>query len=277
MADDVYKFLKDFPFCEDTIQQFKNYPLRRSSYVCYAIANKFASNVNTNIILRVCPQILEYLYDLNIMSKNNIYREAGCRFIHYWLYYYLKKHNYSKYTVQIYEIIMLYYASTMNRTTFCTDYVNKLTDEQLEYLNYIYNFYKCIKNISKYNISENYTKYCGALKNIIEENQTPVLKEVCDTTQPQKSTLEESNIQEIACSCRSNIVATILATIIVMLIMLFFLLFFFKYTPYGPLLSRRIKRIRKMLDKNTNPRNISQRTEVPINILNSGIYDMLYN
>ncbi|GAW84196.1 variable surface protein [Plasmodium gonderi] len=269
-----YKFLPDFPRCEKIIQMNKDVSVNTYKDVCSSIASKFKGNNNNLFIQEICPKSLSYLYDVNVKGTYIEYRKAGCIYFPYWLYYSLKKINYSDYTKDIYnEMIKTYPLNLGFQTKFCTDYEIK-TNEQLEDLIFLYNTYKCIKGIKTHNVSENYNGYCDILKKIINENQKPMPQEVHERAQSQKSTTEVNNIQEITCSCRSNIVNIIAITIILTLLILFFLLF---YTSYGSLLRQRIKWIRKKLDNISNIRNTTKPIEVPTNIFNSRIYDMLYN
>ncbi|GAW84199.1 variable surface protein [Plasmodium gonderi] len=274
-----YKFMNKFPYCEDTIQKLLNVSGNTYNKFCSAIAEnfKFKEKVKNEFIQKICPQAHAYLYDININKEYAEYKKAGCRYYIYWLYDYLKKSIYTSYTKEVYEKMMSDYPLHNGMQKYCSDYEEEVTFEQLEELTAIYKSYKCIKKINEQDVSENQRKYCNALKNIIEENQKQSVNKVCEHAKLQISSPVENNTQEIACSCRSNIVNTIAATIIVTLLILFFLLFVFKYTSYGLFLRHRIKRIRKKLDNISNIWNISKRTEVPINILNSGIYDMLYN
>ncbi|GAW84516.1 variable surface protein [Plasmodium gonderi] len=257
MEDDLYGFLNDFPFCENKIQEIHNIADRKIYHTfCFRIAKKFNFNdeVKTNFINDMCPQALSYLFDINIKGGYSKYKKAGCRFFHYWLYYLLKKYNYCNYTNDIYNDMLSYHPTALGTPTFCTDYSKKATYEELEDLRAIYNSYKCLKKINKVNVSDNYTKYCDSLIKIIDENQKPVVHKVFPQANSQISSPEENNTQEIPRSSRSNI-----------------------YTPYGSLLRHKIKRIRIKLDNITNTRNVLKPTEVPINILNSSMYDMLYN
>ncbi|GAW84194.1 variable surface protein [Plasmodium gonderi] len=274
-----YGFLDDFSYWEEIMQMKENdnYGSYYNAY-CSSIDYVFKGENKTEFIKEICPKSFSCFYDMLISKKNTNYREAGCRYFPYWLYYILKKHNCSNDTVQIYKTLMNTYLRYLpSASTFCTEYANKLTNEQLEDLISIYNTYKCIKKTETNYIPQNNNEYCITLKKIIDKYQESIIEEDHDMAQSRKSSIEGNIIQEIACSCRSNIINTIATTIILTSLILFFLLLVFKYTSYGPLLRHGIKSIRKKLYNIFNTRNIPKRTEVPINILNSGIYDMMYN
>ncbi|GAW84198.1 variable surface protein [Plasmodium gonderi] len=274
-----YRFLDDFSYWEKIMHMIEKENYRNNYNIyCSSIVNVYKGKDKTVFIKEICLKSFSCFYDMLISQKNTNYREAGCRYFPYWLYYILKKHNCSNDTVQIYKTLLNTYVYYMRvSSTFCTEYVNKLTNEQLEDLISIYNTYKCIKKTETNDASQNNNEYCITLKKIIDKYQESIIQKDHDRAKLQKCTTEINNKQEIGCSCRSNIVNTIATTIILTLLILLFLLFMFKYTSYGSLLCHKIKRIRKKLDNISNIRNIRKRTELPINMLNSGIYDMLYN
>ncbi|GAW84195.1 variable surface protein [Plasmodium gonderi] len=274
-----YRFLHEFSYWEECIQN-KNrddYGTTYNSY-CSSMKDVYKGNNETVFINEICPKSFSYFFDMYFSGNYANYREAGCRYFLYWLYHIMKKHNCSNDTVEIYKTLINKFVHIYGPTTsYCTDYMNKLKNEQLEDLIFLYNTYKCVKNIQTHDVSQDNREYCDILKKIINENPTPIVQRVCDMAESQKSSTKKNNIQEIECSCRSNILNTIATTIIITLLILFFLLFLFKYTSYGSLLRQRIKWIRKKLDNISNIRNTMKPIEVPTNIFNSRIYDMLYN